>query len=303
MSLILEGVPRSASVPPLWRLVSKRGSVVTPLNDAGDGIPFYCVHSISGEVSSFFTLVRLMGADRRFHGLQVPKNKMNAAFVPSIEALARHHVDAINAVRPDGPVMIGGWSAGAVVALEVARQLRASGRDVPLLVALDGAPCNTGAGLRRGDPRYVWRLIRNLPDWLRHRTSGSWGGFAREIGQKLVFRMRLKMPKLTSDQPLDEGAVQSVLNTKGWKEGQADFIRGMYDAMLAYVPAPYDGPVLVYEAMVQPLDHLMQVGAIWRAIAPSVEVVPLRGIHDRLMKEPLVSKIAADLRVRLAARD
>ena len=303
-AILEEALSKNAgAVPPLWRLVSRRGSVVTPLNERGEGIPFYCVHSISGEVSSFFTLVRLMGPDRRFHGLQVPKNKMNAAFVPSIEALARHHVRAITAFQPEGAVLIGGWSAGAIVALEVARQLRALGRDVPLLVALDGAPCNSGAGLRRSDPRYAWRLLRNLPGWMRHHVlqSGSWHAIAQEIGEKLAFRLRLNLPRLKGDQPLDQGAVQTVLNAQGWKEGQQGFIRAMYDAMRVYMPQPYTGPVAVYEATIQPLDHLMQVGTIWRAIAPEAEIVPLEGIHDRLMREPTVSRLATHLRARLTA--
>ena len=290
-----------AAVPPLWRLVSRRGSVIAALNENGDGIPFYCVHSISGEVSSLFNLVRVLGGEQRFYGIQVPKDKMNGAFPTSIEAVAEHHVKALTAFQPEGPLVLGGWSAGAVLALEMARQLRALGRDVPLLVAMDGAPCNTGAGLKRRDPRYAWRLLRNLPGWVKHHVlrSDSPRAFFREIAGKIAFRVRLNLPALRTDQPLDEATVHALLNASGWQAGQQAFIRALYDAMRVYVPQPYEGRVLVYEAGTQPLDHLMQVAAIWKTIARRTEIVRLEGIHDRLLKSPAVDALSQHLRLRL----
>ena len=78
----------------------------------------------------------------------------------------------LEAFQPRGPIRLIGWSAGAIIAVQMAQQLCARGRDVPLLVALDGAPCNTGAGLGTRDPRYFMKLIANLPHWVRDdRTS------------------------------------------------------------------------------------------------------------------------------------
>ena len=309
--MLIHDLPRAAAphtqsdtppVPPIWRLVTRRGSAIVPLNEHGTGPAFYCVHSISGEVSSLFNLVRALGPDQVFHGLQVPRNNMNAAFAPSVEAVARTHVQAIARFQPEGPIVLGGWSAGAIVALEMARQLRAMGRDVPLLVALDGAPCNTDAGLRRWDPRYLLKLVANLPGWFHHHVAcaASPAAFGREIAEKIAFRVRTVLPKLKSDQPLDHGAVEGLLNNPGFAAGQRAFIRAMYDAIRAYVPRPYDGDVLVYEARTQPLDHLMQIGATWRKIARNVEIVPLAGIHDRLLRRPALDDLSRDLGQRLA---
>ena len=92
----------------------------------------------------------------------------------TIETVARRHVVLLEAFQPRGSIRLIGWSAGAIIALEIAQQLCARGRDVPLLVALDGAPCNTGAGLGTRDPRYIMKLIANLPPWIRDDRTSDW---------------------------------------------------------------------------------------------------------------------------------
>ena len=63
--------------------------------------------------------------------------------------------------------MIGGHSVGAIIALEMAQQLRARGREVSLLVVLDGELFNTGTELGRYNPLYWFKLLINVPNWIR----------------------------------------------------------------------------------------------------------------------------------------
>jgi thioesterase domain-containing protein len=65
------------------------------------------------------------------HGLDGPD-------IPAtIEAMAADLLSAIRRVRPKGPYLLGGHCNGALVAVEMARQLTAEGEDVPLVVVLD----------------------------------------------------------------------------------------------------------------------------------------------------------------------
>lgn len=45
-----------------------------------------------------------------------------------VEELARHHLDAVRRVRPEGPYHLGGWSMGGMVAWEMAWQLHQAQR-------------------------------------------------------------------------------------------------------------------------------------------------------------------------------
>ena len=301
----LEGAERDSharTTHPLWRLVSRHGSVITPLNRTGDGPAFFCVHPISGDVTSFSDFAGSLGPDCRFYGIQVPVQKMQASFAQSVAAVARHHVEALTAFQPSGAIVLGGWSVGAIIALEMAQQLQILGREIPLLIALDGAPSNTGAGIGRWNPLYGWRLICNLPGWLKYEVqqTGSMRAFTQQAFKKLVFRAQMTLPSVRNEQTLSGSAVQDLLDRPGWKSNQTAFIRALYSAVRAYVPKPYAGRVVVYESKTQPIDHLLQVGAAWRKIAANVEIVRLDGNHVSTLRNPAVAVLTAHLRPLLA---
>jgi thioesterase domain-containing protein len=294
--------PVSVAVPPLWRLVSRRTSPIANLNPGGRGLPFYCVHSIGGDVTKFYRLAQALGSEQPFYGIQVPKDKMTAAFASSIEGIARHYVETLIAFQPEGKIVLGGWSVGAIIALEMAQKLRAIGRDVPLLVAIDGAPCNTGGGISPWNPRYGWRLICNIPRWLRddQQQSWSWRAFSRRIVRKFNFHTQVSLPALGSRQTLHGDAVDGLLSNDGWSTGQTSFMRALFTAGRDYIPQPYPGRVVVYEARTQPLWHLLQVGAAWTKVAERPEVVVLKGGHTSLVREPAIGALAQHLRTILA---
>ena len=299
------GQQAARTVASVWRLVLRNTSPIAVFNAVGEGPAFYCVHSVTGETASYRCLAELLGPHQRFYGIQVPRERMHGAFAASIAAVAQHHVEAVMKFQPDGPVFLGGWSSGAIIALEMARQLRAHGRDVPLLVAFDGAPCNTGGGISPWHPLYAGKLVWNLPRWVRGKgalgTRWSARMFAQRLFSTLRFQLQVKGSRLRNEQTLEGDAVQTIVDTAGWSSNQKSFIRALYFASRAYVAAPYPGRVLVYEAKTQPLNHLRQIGAAWEKIAGSVEIVQLRTNHLAMFEEPCVQILADHLRARLSA--
>ena len=287
---------------PLWRLVSKKAKSIVVFNDNADSVAFYCVHPIFGDVTSFYDLAISLGSEQHFCGIQVPKEKANSIFASSIEVIAQHHVEALAAFQPEGPLVLGGWSAGAIIALEMAQRLRAVGRDVLLLIAFDGAPCNTGAGISRWNPLYGWKLICNLPGWIKWemRQNKSVYAFVRQMTKKATYRAHMTLPRIKTEQTLYGAAVQNLLDEPQHTSGQMHFVRALYDAMRTYVPKPYPGRVLVFEAKTQPLSHLLQVGAAWKSIAELLEIIQLEGNHFSIFQKPAVQIVADHLHVRLA---
>jgi pimeloyl-ACP methyl ester carboxylesterase len=156
------------------RVLGRATSVIVPLNESGIGPAFYCVHPLSGEAACFRHLAQELGPAQRFYGIQAPMAKRNAEFADSVESIAQYYTDALTAFQPKGPFMLGGWSAGSIIALEMAQQFRARGRDVILLVALDGVPFNTGAGISPWNPLYYCKLACNLPRWIRDDLIRNW---------------------------------------------------------------------------------------------------------------------------------
>lgn len=286
------------SQSPLWRLVARKSHPIVPLGGEGSGWPLYFVHSIGGEVTSFSPLAKKIGSNRKVYGIQAPRDKMSAEFAQSIRALADYYVDALTQFQPDGLLLLGGWSSGAIIALEMAHILKKRGRSVPLLIILDGILYNTGGELSAWNPLYHWKLIRNLPLWISDNIAEGWG--FRGVFKRIQREMKLTLSALLNFKRKAPGAtVDAFMDTSILPPKQADFARALYHALELYQPRPYEGEILVYTARTQPLLHLLQVDRTWRKITTDIETVYVDGTHLSILKEPRVGVVAAHLHERL----
>jgi thioesterase domain-containing protein len=280
----------------LWRLVARGAGAIVPLNAARAGIPLYCVHSIGGEVTSFRDLAQRLGNEVPLYGIQAPKERLSKEFAASIEYMAESYVEALTSFQPEGELVLGGWSAGSVIALEMAQQLRARGREVPLLVLFDGDLRNTGGGTGVWNPLCYWKWMRNLPRWIADDLvrGGGWRSAARRIRGKLS---GVRARSAAHDGAECRGhAVHGLVDTTGWPDGQVSFARALYDAIESYVPKAYDRRVLLYAAKTRPISELSPLEAIWAKISPAIETVHVAGTHLTLLREPGVTALVGDLR-------
>ena len=93
--------------------------------------PCFFVHPAGGSVLPYIALSGALGVERPFYALEGTLGERQ------IELMAARYIDAVRAVRPDGPFLLGGWSTGGVVAFEMARQLQGSGAQVAMVALLD----------------------------------------------------------------------------------------------------------------------------------------------------------------------
>jgi thioesterase domain-containing protein len=285
------------SASPLWRLVARKSSSITALTNGATGPAFYGIHCLFGGVTHFWPLARLLGTEQKFYGVQAPIEKLNANFAASIESMARYYADALCAFQPEGPLLLGGWSAGAAIALEMAQQLKTRGREVPLLVVIDGPLWNTGGGVSAWNPLYYWKLACNLPRWI---GSRSFSDLKWRVRAKLKVGRKLAMSTFQGESARYGHMVAGFMDVERTPEAQVSFMKALFNAIYQYTPQEYTGPVLVYAATTQPLHHLFQVEAVWAKIAARTEVVPISGTHASIIGEPHVIALADHLRKRLA---
>ena len=279
--------------------------VILPVNDTalaeGDPSPaFYCVHSLSGAGGTdFLDLAKLMPGFR-FYGIQAPRKKMrDPAFGCSVESIADYYADALITFQPTGPFFLGGWSAGAIIGLQIAQTLRARGRAVRLFAAVDAAPENTDAGRRWWHPLYLLRLAANWPSWIIHENllkSGVLGSLVRRAANKMIAAAQTRMAGNTSDRTHE---VEGLVDLGRFTPDQRLFMKRLYGALLAYKPQNYEGDVVVYEARTTPLLHLPQVGEVWRQLAPRSKIISVKGTHVSILRHGRVHALADDLRARI----
>jgi hypothetical protein len=136
---------------------------------------------------------------------------------------------------------------------------------VPLLVAIDGAPWNSGGGVSAWNPLYYWKLACNLPRWLADDLlkSRSFWALLRRLRNKLNVLPKLAMSAVQGERSRYGHMVAGFMDITGLPEAQVSFMKALFNALYEYTPQKYTGPVLVYAAKTQPLYHLFQFEAVW----------------------------------------
>ena len=298
------------STSSLFGLTSRNSQrAISPINDCAVGndskLPaFYCVHSVSGVAGTdFLDLAERLGPSIRFYGIQAPPKLMpDVEFGKSIDSIAQYYTDTLVEFEPTGPIMLGGYCVGAVIALAISEKLQARGREVGPLVAIDGVPENIKLALWRWEPLYWVELVRNLFGWFNHADvvrSRSIHSLSWSISRNLS---ALGKGLLGLDRARKIGggyAVESIMDVSRFQPVHVSFINRLFNALFAYTAPKYSGHVIVYEAAVKPLLQLPQIGRKWRKLGTNVEVVEIIGTHNTMMHEPYVDALAEDLRERI----
>jgi amino acid adenylation domain-containing protein len=113
---------------------------VRPLQTGGSRRPFFFLHGhYLGTAYYCFRLARALGPDQPFYALD-PYRLDDLAVPPTLEQIAATHLEALRAIQPEGPYLLGGFCNGGLVAYEMARQFHAQGQVVDLLVLMDPSP-------------------------------------------------------------------------------------------------------------------------------------------------------------------
>ncbi|HSI52883.1 MAG TPA: condensation domain-containing protein [Ramlibacter sp.] len=105
-------------------------SVMVGLNTQGPKQKlFWCLQ----RYQELTQLAKYLGPEQPVYGMR-SGNRVMVKTQDNINLLARHYVGEILAVQPQGPYLVGGNCQAALIAFQVASQLRALGHEITLLV-------------------------------------------------------------------------------------------------------------------------------------------------------------------------
>jgi amino acid adenylation domain-containing protein len=111
-------------------------SPVIPFQRKGDRTPLYFFHGDwAGGGLYCGPLSQQIGEDQPFYALPPYHSKTQTTI--TLEEMVAYQIAIIRKHRPHGPYLLGGYCAGALVAMEIARQLIREGEEVPHLFLLD----------------------------------------------------------------------------------------------------------------------------------------------------------------------
>ena len=148
--------------------------LIVTMRARGSGRPFYVIHGAGGNVLNLWGLARLLPSDRPIIGVLAKGADGNEAPLDSIQDMAALYVRAIRTHQPQGPYLIGGYSGGGMIALEMARVSAAQGDRAALIVLFDT--------LDRLLPTFVdrWRYSRSTSCATGHECSVPWSARIRQ---------------------------------------------------------------------------------------------------------------------------
>jgi amino acid adenylation domain-containing protein len=224
---------------------------VTALRPSGNRPPLFFLHGdFNGGGLYCHALARALDPDRPFYA--VHPHGLDGRPVPAtIEAMAADRLEAVRALRRHGPFLLGGHCNGGLVALEMARRLRAEGADVEMVVLIEvPAP-----GQALGALRWASGALGRAAVAGRNPVRAARGLARAFVGR--TFRRGPGAPR-TAVAPFDR-------------------LRLAYrHAMRRYVPPPYPGRVALVrgEAVPEPAADLA-----WSSLLPRLELVVVPGDH------------------------
>ena len=225
-----------------------------------------------------------------WHGAQLERGA-------TVEDMAQERLAELRSVQPVGPYFIGGYSMGVPIALEMARQLRRQGEEVPMLFVLDPPHRNRESeALFQAPPR---TLIQKLSSHVEAVFDLQPAERLRYLRTEAMAQIRYRILE-----PLKMAWV-AAMRRIGLRVPDAlwhHYVGTIYiRARNRYAHAPYDGDVVIFAGC---SDAATETVSAWRDVARGdLHVETFEGAHlDFTMDPELFARWAQRLTALLEDR-
>jgi len=262
---------------------SRSNGAIVPIQPAGTRTPLFWVRG--GPL--YLALSRRLGSDQPLLGLHLPTS--DAAHLPlpyKLENIAAALVERMRETQPTGPYKLAGLCVNAVIAYEMARQLRNAGQEVALLALFDAQnPAYYRDFSMEGRGSLLWKKACYHLTNLHHSKLKQMPGFVRDrmigIGRRLsVMRWRINY----------------VLGLPVGDTHLEDQDTIIHPASYVYQPQPYDGKVVFFQSTDWPKGHYWEFHAGWNGLVATMDIYRIPGGHESMFHEENVDLLAKNLR-------
>lgn len=257
--------------------------------------PLFCIHAIWGNVLFYQKLARYLDPQQPFYALQAQGLDGQQAPLTSLSEMASCYVQEIQKVQSEGPYLLGGFSLGGLLALEVAQQLQTQGHEVKLLAIFDTVAPEVRQFSDHATPQkpeHLWKKswlhvkkLLHLP--LKEKVSYLW--------ERMYWH--LKAGKMSIFHQLYLRYIQrSLPELYIIKVGNAS-----HQAYKSYSAKIYPGKVTLFRAANTVKESETDPTLRWCNLATDgVDIYEVPGTtHTTIMEEPYVQLLAEQLQVCL----
>jgi thioesterase domain-containing protein len=254
------------------------------IQPGGSKPPLFCIHPIGGNVLCYQALSHYLGEEQPVYGLQAVGLDGKQAPYKCVEDMATHYIREIRAIQPEGSYLLAGYSAGGMVAFEIAQQLVAQGQKVAVLALFDAYSFQLSVpklvpgrtlyinflNLLRLRPKDKLTYIKDRAVLLRDRITNN-----------IVATFNLWM-----GHPLKQDSPPYALVTEAFSQALRD-----------YAPQVYPGQATLFRTRYQPTKVYYDPQLGWGSlVAGGLEIHDVPGLHLTMITEPCVQVLGEKLR-------
>jgi len=261
---------------------------LVPIKATGFRTPFFCIH---GRAEA---LGRYMDDEQPFYWLHHGQDAQRTPYM-SVEDIAALHLADIRECQPKGPYCLGGFSFGGLLALEMARQLRAQGEEVALLALFDpSAPL-------------LEMELKDRAEQTRAAMSSA-SGLGAKVSLMASKALAVARRRIRSLQQRFGNQLKRLSVARRLRSGRElppelavfRLVQHFRQAARAYQYKPYPGRIVLFvpEGRQGPDKQRQRLERQWRDIAAGgLEIHRVEGAvgHHRIVEEPYVQNLVAQL--------
>jgi amino acid adenylation domain-containing protein len=287
-------------------------SCLVKVSGAGEQRPFFCVHPGGGELYELRYLNRELG-ERPIYALMPIGWNGEAEPLASIEEMATEYIQKIREIQPHGPYLLGGYSLGGVIALEIAQQLLTIGERTSFLGLFETWPVvdvvclpedayeyestaaavelakQTGrVALPAEELLYLKSMSHAIPGLeqlerdLRDKKIYDFDGLCRELED-----MRPKL-QLALEQLKQRGLVVNEMDIGEFYRMHEVAAKQIW-ALSMYRPTPYPGAATLFAGRTTEGTRVLE--RVWSALVESLRVEHTTSEeHSIFFRDPLVAR-------------
>jgi len=253
----------------------KEWDSLVPIKPDGSNDPLYIIHGGGSNILSFYDIAKNMAAEQPVYGLQ-PKG-LNGKEMPliTVEAIASHFIAEIIRQNPNGPYCLAGYSFGGIIAYEMARQLKASNREVKHLIMFDTIAYQTDKG-------QTW--IKRLHHRITHEIGKRW------FDATLLYKYPQTLKKLKVNSLRHKFSSLKILLKLEKEKPISPILKAIEDihkeAARKYVLKPYDGPIHLMKAKIPTYYIADPKNLGWKTYVREIHIKEMEGEHTTMFAPP-----------------
>lgn len=263
-------------------------SLLSPLHPQGTLPPIFLVHPPGGIVLCYRDLADQLDPDRPLFGIRSRGLHGNEQMPATVEEMAAEYIRALREVWNRGPLVLGGWSLGGIIAYEMAQQLTACGAEVPAILLLDTSIPEEATKLVPTEDRVNVGLEYGIDLSLEQLSQLN---AAEQL--PYLWQHARNLGVIQDDTPA-EVVQQALEDLKILFHHHVQLVNG-------YRMFPYDGRIILFRPSEVPFARQGSLDRGWSKLARQVEVSVVPGHHHSMVQMPHARALAAEIEAQLAS--